>query len=357
MRLLIVTDAWSPQVNGVVVSLQNTIAWLQRKGHETRLIEPGQFRSIPCPTYPDIRLALAPGRQVSRVIEAAAPDAIHIATEGPLGLAARRHCVTHRLPFTTAYHTQFPRYVRARVAIPVRWTYRWLRWFHGPSSAVMTTTPAMREELRRWKFENVVHWGKGVDSTIFHPRPRASSNPRPVFLYVGRLAIEKNIDAFLSLELPGQKIVVGDGPDRRRLEHRFPDAIFAGARFGDELAQYYRMADVFVFPSLTDTFGLVLVEAMACGTPVAAFPVTGPIDVVTDARAGVLDHDLRRACLAALALDRNDVFQFGRIFSWETATSEFIAHVSASARPPQSGVVASSTPAPVLSPGYSSRRY
>ena len=334
MRLLLATDAWAPQVNGVVVSIRNTLECLRKAGHEVALIEPGQFRSMPCPTYPEIRLALRPARGVSDAIEAFAPHAIHIATEGPLGLAARRYCVRNGRPFTTAYHTQFPRYVRARIAVPVGLTYRWLRWFHGPSSAVMTATPAMREELGQWGFRNVVHWGRGVDTALFRPGPRAvQSYPQPVFLYVGRVSVEKNIDAFLSLDLPGTKLVVGDGPDRMRLQRKFPDVVFAGAKHGTELAAFYQMADVFVFPSLTDTFGLVLAEAMACGTPVAAFPVTGPIDVVTDKRAGVLDADLRWACLAALTLDRGDVARFGRTFSWETATREFLWHMKQSAIP------------------------
>jgi glycosyltransferase involved in cell wall biosynthesis len=332
MRLLLATDAWAPQINGVVVSIRNTLDCLRHAGHEVALIEPGQFRSIPCPTYPEIRLALRPARGVISAIESFAPDAIHIATEGPLGLAARRYCVRNGRPFTTAYHTQFPRYVRARIAVPVGLTYRWLRWFHGPSSAVMTATPAMRQELGEWGFRNVVHWGRGVDTSLFRPGPRAvQSYPRPVFLYVGRVSVEKNIDAFLSLDLPGTRLVVGDGPDRARLQRKFPDAVFVGAKSGTELASYYQMADVFVFPSLTDTFGLVLAEAMACGTPVAAFPVTGPIDVVTDKRAGVLDADLRWACLAALTLNRNDVARFGRTFSWEAATQEFLRHAEQSA--------------------------
>ena len=332
MRLRLATDAWAPQINGVVVSIRNTLDQLRKAGYEVALIEPGQFRSIRCPTYPEIRLALRPARGVLHAMESFAPHAIHIATEGPLGLAARRYCVSRGLPFTTAYHTQFPRYVRARIAVPVGLTYRWLRWFHGPSSTVMTATPAMRQELEQWEFRNVVHWGRGVDTSLFRPGPRAViSYPQPVFLYVGRVSIEKNIDAFLSLDLPGTKLIVGDGPDRKRLQRRFRDAIFVGAKSGTELAGYYQLADVFVFPSLTDTFGLVLAEAMACCTPVAAFPVTGPVDVVTDRRAGVLDTDLRWACVAALALDRDDVARFDRTFSWDAATREFLRHAEQSA--------------------------
>ena len=336
MRLLLATDAWAPQVNGVVVSIGNTIDCLRREGHEVQLIEPRQFRSIPCPTYPEIRLSLRPARGVARAIEQFCPDAIHIATEGPIGLATRRYCVRNGLSFTTAYHTRFPQYVRARVPIPVAWTYRWLRWFHGPSAAVMTATPAMREDLARWNIANLVHWGRGVDPTLFRPCFRiAPGYPQPLFLYVGRVSVEKNIDAFLSLDLPGTKLVVGDGPDRQRLQRKFPQAIFVGMKGGSELAGYYQMADVFVFPSLTDTFGLVLAEAMACGTPVAAFPVAGPIDVVTEPRAGVLDADLLWACLSALRLDRDDVARFGRTFSWDAATREFLQHVKRCASPRQ----------------------
>ncbi|MBK7470078.1 MAG: glycosyltransferase family 1 protein [Betaproteobacteria bacterium] len=334
MRLLLATDAWTPQVNGVVVSIRNTLDCLRRQGHEAMVIEPGQFRTIPCPSYPEIRLALGPARGVTRAIESFAPDAIHIATEGPLGLATRRHCVRNGIPFTTAYHTQFPRYIRARIALPLAWTYRWLRWFHGPSQAVMTATPAMREELVQQGFRNVVHWGRGVDTTLFRPGSRAPGGyPQPVFLYVGRVSVEKNIDAFLALDLPGTKVVVGDGPERVRLQREFPDAVFVGAKSGAELASHYQRADVFVFPSLTDTFGLVLAEAMACGTPVAAFPVTGPIDVVTDRRAGVLDADLRRACMAALTLDRDHVARFGSTFSWDDATRDFLFHLRQGAIP------------------------
>lgn len=332
MRLLLATDAWAPQINGVVVSIRNTLNCLRHQGHEVALIEPQQFRNIPCPRYPEIQLALRPAGGVGRTIASFAPDAIHIATEGPVGLATRRYCVDRGLPFTTAYHTQFPRYVRAYLGLPVGLTYRWLRWFHGPSSAVMTATPAMRQELVQRNFRNVVHWGRGVDTALFRPGPRVvKSFPQPVFLYVGRVSVEKNIDAFLALDLPGTKLVVGDGPDRPRLQRKFPDAVFAGTRHGAELASYYQLADAFVFPSLTDTFGLVLVEAMACGTPIAAFPVTGPIDVVTDKRAGVLDHDLHFACLRALTLNREDVASFGRTFSWESATRDFLRHAEQSA--------------------------
>jgi glycosyltransferase involved in cell wall biosynthesis len=290
------------------------------------VISPEGFRTVPMPTYPEIPLALLPGREVSRRIAALAPDAIHISTEGPIGIAARAHCVRHGLAFTTAYHTCFPEYVKPRFHVPLAWTYAWLRRFHGASSAVMVATPAIRGLLEAHGFRNLADWSRGVDTDLFVPnRERFANLRRPVFLYVGRVAIEKNLAAFLSLELPGTKVVVGDGPQRRELEARFPDAVFAGTRTGVELASYYQRADVFVFPSRTDTFGLVMAEAMACGTPVAAYPVRGPIDVVKDPAAGVLDNDLRAAALAALALDRDRVRRYGERFTWEACSRQFVS--------------------------------
>ena len=335
MRILLVTDAWHPQVNGVVVTLTNTIAWLRRWGHEVRVLSPEGFRTMPMPTYPEIALALLPRREVSRRIRDFEPEAVHIATEGPLGSAARAHCLRHGLAFTTAYHTCFPEYVRARVGVPLSWTYAWLRHFHAPSSAVLVATPAIREVLEGRGFDNVADWSRGVDLELYRPQEeRFSDLRRPVFLYVGRVAVEKNLAAFLALDLPGMKVVVGDGPQRRALEQRFPEAIFAGLKSGEELASYYRRADVFVFPSRTDTFGLVLIEAMACGTPVAAYPVRGPIDVVTDPAAGVLDHDLAAAAMAALALDRSKVRRHAERHSWERCSRQFLTSL-VPARVPQ----------------------
>jgi len=329
MRLLIVTDAWSPQVNGVVVTLMNTIEQLQRLGHVVDLITPQEFRTVPTPSYPEIRLALLPGREVARRIEALRPDAIHIATEGPLGLAARRHCVRSQRQFTTAYHTQFPEYVHARCRLPLAITYAWLRHFHAPSSAVMCGTPALLSRLRSRGFDNLVHWSRGVDSSLFSPAPREPRTAeRPIFLYVGRVAVEKNLEAFCSLDVPGTKWLVGDGPARASLQTRYPDVRFFGTHHGRELAAFYQQADVFVFPSRTDTFGLVLVESLACGTPVAAYPVTGPLDVVTDRSAGVLSENLREAAIAALDCDRDRVRDFSLRFSWEAATRQFAEHMS-----------------------------
>jgi glycosyltransferase involved in cell wall biosynthesis len=328
MRLLIVTDAWSPQVNGVVVTLTNTVAELKRLGHTVELITPTGFRTIPTPSYPEIPLAVLPGREVARRIDAFEPDAVHVATEGPLGIAARRHCLRIDQPFTTAYHTQFPEYVHARCRLPVAITYAWLRHFHAPSRAVMCGTPAIRDRLAERGFRNLVLWSRGVDTTLFTPAPREPrERERPIFLYVGRVAVEKNIEAFCELDVPGTKWVVGDGPARAQLQTEYPDVRFFGMKHGRELASFYQQADVFVFPSRTDTFGLVLIEAMACGTPVAAFPVTGPLDVVTDRSAGVLSEDLRSAALAALDCDRDAVRRFGQRFSWEAATRQFALHL------------------------------
>jgi glycosyltransferase involved in cell wall biosynthesis len=328
LRILLVTDAWAPQINGVVVSLRNTIDWLERWGHCVEVLSPEGFRTFPMPTYPEIPLAILPGRKVAQRMRTNPPDAVHIATEGPLGVAARSYCVRHKLAFTTAYHTCFPEYVRPRFGVPISWTYAWLRWFHGPSSAIMVGTPAIHSLLEERGFKRVVDWSRGVDTQLFHPqRDRETAFRRPVFLFVGRVAIEKNIAAFLELDLPGTKVVVGDGPQRLELQRRFPQAVFVGMKTGEELASYYQSADVFVFPSLTDTFGLVMLEAMACGTPVAAYPVRGPIDVIKDPAVGVLDSDLRAAALQALSLDRTGVRRYAEAYSWEHCSRQFLAHL------------------------------
>jgi glycosyltransferase involved in cell wall biosynthesis len=326
LRILLVTDAWAPQLNGVVVTLRNTIQWLERWGHRVEVLSPQGFRTMPMPTYPEIPLAIMPGRKVSERIREVDPDAIHIATEGPLGLAARSHCLKNGLAFTTAYHTCFPEYVKPRFGVPLAWTYAWLKRFHAPSSGVLVSTAAIRQLLESHGFSNVRDWGRGVDLDLFQPAAdRASDLRRPVFLFVGRVAVEKNLPAFLSLDLPGTKVVVGDGPQRKELERRYPDAMFVGARMGAELASYFQRADVFVFPSRTDTFGLVLAEAMACGTPVAAFPVRGPIDVVKDPAAGALDEDLGAAAMKALTLDREHVARYGAQFSWANCSQQFLS--------------------------------
>ncbi|MEQ6289577.1 glycosyltransferase family 4 protein [Vogesella sp. GCM10023246] len=336
MRIMIVSDAWLPQVNGVVRSLLETVRELRASGHQVALITPlgGEhdagdgFRTLPLPSYPDIRIALFPYRQVAQRLAAFSPQAVHIATEGPLGWAARRWCLRHGQPFSTAYHTRFPEYVAARIRLPLAISYAFMRRFHAPAAAVMAPTPSIVRALRQRGFGNVVLWGRGVDTTLFSPgeRERLDSAP-PRFVYIGRVAVEKNIEAFLQLELPGSKWVVGEGPQLEELRQRYPAVHFAGVFPQHELARFYRAADVFVFPSLTDTFGLVLLEAMACGTPVAAYPVAGPLDVAGDSGGGVLHQDLRSACLQALALDRQQVRQVAERFSWAAATQQFEAHL------------------------------
>ncbi len=328
MKIMIVTDAWEPQVNGVVRTLKNTTRELTALGHRVELMTPLEFRTIPCPTYPEIRLSLLPRRRVNARIEEFAPDALHIATEGPLGLAARAYALRRGLPFTTAYHTRFPEYVQARFGIPTSATYRFLRWFHGPSLAVMAPTPVVKSDLEKHGFDNVVLWTRGVDLEIFHPMDsKVLNTARPIFLYVGRVAIEKNVEAFLKLDLPGSKWVAGEGPALAELKSRYPEVNYLGVLSQAELAKVYAAADVFVFPSRTDTFGLVLLEALACGTPVAAYPVTGPIDVLDGGHAGAMNEDLREACLDALKIDRADARAWAERFSWQAASAQFAAHL------------------------------
>lgn len=328
MKIMIVTDAWEPQVNGVVRTLQATAGHLRKMGHTLEFLTPLEFRTVPCPTYPDIRLSLLPTRKTAKRIAAFDPDAIHIATEGPLGLAARRFALEHKRPFTTAYHTRFPEYVHARTRIPLAATYAFLRWFHGPSSGVLAPTPAVKRDLEAYGITNARLWSHGVDHDIFFPQASARLNTAPPrFLYVGRVAVEKNVEAFLELDLPGSKWVAGAGPALDRIRRRFPEVNYLGVLNQRDLAQVYASADVFVFPSKTDTFGLVLLEAMACGVPVAAYPVTGPLDVIGDSNAGVLHEDLRTACLRALELKRDDVAAYARRFSWRAATEQFVSYL------------------------------
>ncbi|MGC6485057.1 MAG: diacylglycerol kinase [Candidatus Puniceispirillales bacterium] len=326
-RILIVTDAWYPQVNGVVRTLTHTCDLLRKMGHDVTMLTPEAFTTVPCPTYPEIRLSLFPGSGVARMIRAASPEIIHIATEGPLGLAARNFCKRHGLRFTTAYHTRFPEYVHSRIRIPLGLTYGYLRWFHGSGNNVLAPTPTVVRDLERYRVGNPVQWPRGVDLALFSPASRRRKNPKPIFLYVGRVAVEKNLEAFLDLNLDGEKWVVGDGPALAMLKKKYPDAVFHGMKQKEELPAYYRKADVFVFPSKTDTFGLVLLEAMGCGLPVAAYPVTGPIDVVADGRSGVLDDDLGKACRGALAMSRAEVRAYAETFSWENATAIFFTHL------------------------------
>lgn len=328
MRILVVTDAWLPQVNGVVRTLRTIAAELQARGHEVVIISPDQFASLPCPTYPEIRLAIAGPGSVAERIRAAAPDAIHIATEGPLGLAARRWCLGQGFAFTTAYHTQFPEYLAKRTGLPAAWFWRYIRWFHGPAHAVLVSTPTIDRILQAHGLSRTVRWGRGVDVRTFRPglphHPALISLPRPVQLYVGRVAVEKNLHAFLRSSHPGTKVIVGDGPAMAELKAHYPEVLFLGSLHGRELAEAYAGADVFVFPSRTDTFGLVMIEALATGTPVAAYPVPGPLDIVRDG-IGCLDSDLDCAIARALACDRSACAAYGATFSWAASADQFLA--------------------------------
>lgn len=329
MRILVVTDAWLPQVNGVVRTYRTLAKMLGEMGHEVVFVTPQDFRTVPCPTYPEIRLAVLPGRKLGRMIAAAQPAAIHVATEGPLGLAARRFCLAHGLPFTSSFHTKFPEYVHARSGLPVSWGYTAMRWFHGPAQALMVATQGVEDELAAWGLGRIRRWTRGVDTELFRPRDKGFLDlPRPVALYVGRVAVEKNVEAFLALDLPGTKLVVGDGPQRAALEKRYPAAVFAGARAGEDLAAHYAAADVFVFPSRTDTFGLVLLEALASGLPVAAYPVAGPKDVIGDAPVGVLDDDLGAAARRALTIPPEACRAFALERSWRASAEQFLGNLA-----------------------------
>ncbi|MFC3100957.1 glycosyltransferase family 1 protein [Altererythrobacter lauratis] len=344
MRIALVTDAWSPQVNGVVRTLKSVTGELCAMGHEVEIIAPDRFRSMPCPTYPEIRLALAGRRAVGRLLADFAPDAIHIATEGPLGWAARGWCLARGRSFTTAYHTQFPDYVARRTGLPASLIWPVIRHFHRPAAAIMVATETIRAQLRGQGLMQLRHWSRGVDTETFHPDYAPPDLflhlPRPIQLYVGRVAVEKNIEAFLSATHPGSKVVVGDGPALASLRARFPDVHFLGQLTGAPLAAAYAGADVFVFPSRTDTFGLVMVEALACGTPVAAYPVPGPLDVLSP-QSGVMDEDLDRAIAGALTLSRTVCLTHGRSFGWRASAQQFLAALHP---------LASAAPAPVLAP-------
>lgn len=339
MRIALATDAWFPQVNGVVRSLATTIAELERRGLGVELITPGEFFTVPTPGYASIRLALAPRFGVRRRLAAYKPDLVHIATEGPIGWAARGWCLTHGVPFTSAFHTRFPEYASVRTGISAERFWPIMRRFHAPSRAVLVSTESLARELAGRGITRTRHWSRGIDQSLFRPEgprhPQMDGLAGPIMLYVGRVAPEKNLEAFLSLDRPGTKVIVGDGPSRERLAHDFPQALFLGSLGGEELASAYRGADCFVFPSLTDTFGLVVIEALACGVPVAAYPVTGPIDILgPDGRgphgevehaAGALEDDLGKAVDQALMIPRDDAIAMGAQFSWERATDQFVS--------------------------------
>jgi glycosyltransferase involved in cell wall biosynthesis len=337
LRIVIVSDAAPPQVNGVVRTLQQLTQNLTAMGHEVTFITPDMFRTVPLPTYKEIRLALFPGAKIARIIREANPNAIHIATEGPLGLAARSFCLRKKIPFSTSFHTRFAEYLNARTGIPLSWGYAFLRRFHAKSTALMVATPSLQKELKERGFGDPVIWSRGVDTELYRPRPElADAHPkglaRPVWLNVGRIAVEKNIEAFLDLDLPGSKMVVGEGPRLEYLKKKYPDAHFTGPLFGEELAEAYAASDVFVFPSRTDTFGLVLIEAMATGTPVAGYPVQGPGDVLAfgagGMKAGALDEDLKTACMAALRLNREDARAYAMTFAWDACAKQFISNLA-----------------------------
>ena len=339
MRISLATDAWFPQVNGVVRTLERLRAEASKLGAEIDIIGPDRFRTVPLPTYSEIRLAVTTPGTLAQHFENAAPDFIHIATEGPIGHLARRYCIKTGRPFTTSYHTRFPEYVAARVPVPTSLTYGFLRRFHNAGVATMVTTETLIEELSARGFDNVVQWPRGVDHELFRPQASVLDLPRPIFMYVGRVAVEKNMDGFLDLDLPGSKVIVGDGPQRAELERRYPDAHFLGTRFGEDLAAHYASADVFVFPSVTDTLGLVVMEALASGVPVAAFPVPGPRDIIGESGAGVLSDDLREAALAALEIPRERARAHALTFSWSESARVFLENVERYQSTPRPRVV------------------
>jgi glycosyltransferase involved in cell wall biosynthesis len=329
MRILIATDAWHPQVNGVVRTLTSLAGSASALGEEIEFLTPEGFPSFALPTYPGLRVAWPNRREIARRIEAAAPDAIHIATEGPIGWAVWAYCRKRKLAFTTSYTTRFPEYIAVRSIIPASMTYAVLRHFHAAAAMTMVATASLKQELSARGFGKLGFWTRGVDTDIFKPDVVAALDlPRPIFMTMGRVAVEKNLEAFLALDLPGSKVVIGDGPQKAALARSYPDVHFLGEKKGEDLTSHLAAADVFVFPSLTDTFGVVQLEALACGTPVAAFPVTGPLDVIADHPIGALDTDLRSACLRALSMSREACRNFALERSWENSARQFIGNLA-----------------------------
>jgi glycosyltransferase involved in cell wall biosynthesis len=329
MRILIATDAWHPQVNGVVRTLTSLARSAAALGAEIDFLTPDGFPSLGVPTYPGLRMAFPNRREIAARIEAVSPDAIHIATEGPIGWAVRAYCRRRKLAFTTSYTTRFPEYIAVRSIVPATLGYAVLRHFHAAAAMTMVATSSLRQELSARGFRKLGTWTRGVDTDLFTPDDAAELDlPRPIFMTVGRVAVEKNLEAFLSLDLPGSKVVIGDGPQKATLEHRYPKARFLGEKTGHDLTAHLAAADVFVFPSRTDTFGVVQLEALACGTPVAAFPVTGPLDVIADHPVGALDTDLRSACIRALGISRETCRSFALERSWENSARQFIGNLS-----------------------------
>jgi len=335
MRILLVTDAWEPQVNGVVRTLTKTVSECRAMGHEVEIIHPGLgYLSFPLPTYPEIKMCFGAKKDIEKRIRDFAPDGIHIATEGSLGQVARSLCLKWGWPYSTSYHTKFPEYVNARFKfIPLSAGYWFMRRFHNSGGCMMVATPSMRDDLEQRGFNNIIPWARGVDTEQFRPELRDEENsvykdlPRPIFVNVGRISVEKNIEKFLEADLPGSKVIVGEGPHLETLRKNYPDAIFTGAKFGDELSRYFADADVFVFPSLTDTFGLVILESMACGTPVAAYPVHGPKDIIPGSKAGVVDEDIAKAAMACLELDREQARKYSLTYSWTACAEEFVQNL------------------------------
>ncbi|RUM52341.1 MAG: glycosyltransferase family 1 protein [Methylococcus sp.] len=329
LRIALITDAWHPQINGVVTTLTNTRQALERLGHTVELLHPGLFRTWPCPGYPDVGLAFLCGPKLRPLLKSFKPDAIHIATEGAVGYAARRYCRHKGFPFTTSYHSRFPEYLNLRIGFPITVSRTYIRWFHRRSHRVMVATSSLEKELGNRGYSNLTRWSRGVDTLLFRPRDKGFlRDPRPIFMYAGRVAIEKNVEEFLRLDLPGTKYVVGDGPQRESLKQQYPAVRFPGYRQGIELSRYMAAADAFVFPSRTDTFGLVLLEALACGIPVAAYPVAGPLDVIQDPKVGTLDQNLMRAALGCLSLDPGNCRKYAISHSWEYSARQFASNLT-----------------------------
>lgn len=323
-KILVATDAWHPQINGVVRTLTSTIHVLKEQGYQVKVFSPDGFRTIPCPTYTEIRLSLAGKRSALRILQNFRPDAVHIATEGPIGWAMWRACRSLGKPFTTSYHTRFPEYIRMRIPLPLWLSYKVMHFFHNSAVRTMVATQGLEADLRSHNFSNLARWSRGVDTGIFKPGDKTFlSGERPLAIFVGRVAVEKNIEAFLKLDTPGSKYVVGDGPEMKSLQKKYPQVIFTGAKHGKELVRHVAAADVFVFPSLTDTFGVVLLEAMACGVPVAAFPVTGPKNIVHNGENGWLADDLKEAILKALDVPAHGCLEFARQYSWKKCSAQF----------------------------------
>jgi glycosyltransferase involved in cell wall biosynthesis len=327
LKIAFITDAWHPQINGVVTTIDKTCQLIKDQGNQLLMITPDQFITVPCPSYPSIKLAVWCYPKVKKLLDNFAPERIHIATEGPLGLAARKYCLKNKLAFTTSFHTMFAEYTHMRFKVPITWGYSLLRWFHKPASRTMVATAKVEDDLVKWGFprEKFVRWSRGVDADRFKPRDKDYlPYPRPISMFVGRVAVEKNIEAFLALKIPGTKVVVGDGPSLIPLKKQFPDAIFAGFETGEPLAKTMAAADVFVFPSRTDTFGIVMLDALACGVPVAAYPVQGPLDVLIDNKTGCMRENLEEAFYAALKLSSEDCRQQALQYSWKNCSAQFL---------------------------------